>query len=174
MCCHFLLHATFPTQGSNLGLLHCRRILYHLSHQGSLLNVEPQAEILRSLFPDKGYPFSYVIFTGERHSKGNLFKPKLDCRAFTKWRMAYYFPAWTPEWYFVSCGYRRDSHKSVLQSGGLQNRSRKWCRKLPTIFRWSNTCIPAHLSALDFVMGATCRWEISEGTKVYNAVERKK
>ena len=25
----------FPTQGSNLGLLHSRQILYHLSHQGS-------------------------------------------------------------------------------------------------------------------------------------------
>ena len=25
----------FPTQGSNLGLLHCRWMLYHLSHQGS-------------------------------------------------------------------------------------------------------------------------------------------
>ena len=25
----------FPTQGSNPGLLHCRQILYHLSHQGS-------------------------------------------------------------------------------------------------------------------------------------------
>ena len=25
----------FPTQGLNLGLLHCRQILYHLSHQGS-------------------------------------------------------------------------------------------------------------------------------------------
>ena len=24
-----------PTQGSNLGLLHCRKMLYHLSHQGS-------------------------------------------------------------------------------------------------------------------------------------------
>ena len=28
---------TFPTQGLNLGLLHCRQILYHLSHQGSQL-----------------------------------------------------------------------------------------------------------------------------------------
>ena len=27
----------FLTQGSNPGLLHCRQILYHLSHQGSLL-----------------------------------------------------------------------------------------------------------------------------------------
>ena len=25
----------FPIQGSNPGLLHCRQILYHLSHQGS-------------------------------------------------------------------------------------------------------------------------------------------
>ena len=30
-----LLHGIFLTQGSNPGLLHCRRILYHLSHQGS-------------------------------------------------------------------------------------------------------------------------------------------
>ena len=31
--CHFLLQGAFPTQGSNRGLLHCRRILYHLSHR---------------------------------------------------------------------------------------------------------------------------------------------
>ena len=30
--CHFLLQRIFPTQGSNLGLLHCRQRLYHLSH----------------------------------------------------------------------------------------------------------------------------------------------
>ena len=29
-----LLQGIFPTQGSNLSLLHCREILYHLSHQG--------------------------------------------------------------------------------------------------------------------------------------------
>ena len=33
--CHFLLQGIFPTQGSNLGLPHCRQMLYHLSHQGS-------------------------------------------------------------------------------------------------------------------------------------------
>ena len=27
--------SVFPTQGSNLGLLHCRQILYCLSHQGN-------------------------------------------------------------------------------------------------------------------------------------------
>ena len=29
--CHFLLQGIFPTRGSNLGLLHCRQTLYHLS-----------------------------------------------------------------------------------------------------------------------------------------------
>ena len=33
--CHALLQGIFPTQGSNLGFPHCRRIVYHLSHQGS-------------------------------------------------------------------------------------------------------------------------------------------
>ena len=32
---HSLLQGIFPTQGSNPGLLHCRWILYQLSHQGS-------------------------------------------------------------------------------------------------------------------------------------------
>ena len=33
--CHALLQGIFPTQGMNPGLLHCRRILYCLSPQGS-------------------------------------------------------------------------------------------------------------------------------------------
>ena len=33
--CHALLQGIFPTQGWNPGLLHCRQILYQLSHQGS-------------------------------------------------------------------------------------------------------------------------------------------
>ena len=33
--CHALLQGIFPTQGSNPGLSHCMRILYHLNHQGS-------------------------------------------------------------------------------------------------------------------------------------------
>ena len=35
-----LLQGIFPTQGSNLGLPHCRRILYQLSHKGSPLYVQ--------------------------------------------------------------------------------------------------------------------------------------
>ena len=30
-----LLQGIFPTQGSNLGLPYCRRILYQMSHKGS-------------------------------------------------------------------------------------------------------------------------------------------
>ena len=36
--CHALLQVISPTQGWNPGLLHCRQILYHLSHQGCPLN----------------------------------------------------------------------------------------------------------------------------------------
>ena len=35
---HALLQGIFPTQGSNPGFPHCRRILYHLSHQGRVNN----------------------------------------------------------------------------------------------------------------------------------------
>ena len=34
-CVAMPFQGIFPTQGSNSGLLHCRWILYHLSHQGS-------------------------------------------------------------------------------------------------------------------------------------------
>ena len=33
--CHTLLQGIFLTEGLNPGFLHCRQILYHLSHQGS-------------------------------------------------------------------------------------------------------------------------------------------
>ena len=36
MGCHFLLQGIFLTQGSNPGLPHCRQMLSHLSHQGSV------------------------------------------------------------------------------------------------------------------------------------------
>ena len=31
----------FPTQGWNLGLLHCQQILHHLSHQESPIKMDP-------------------------------------------------------------------------------------------------------------------------------------
>ena len=44
--CHSLLQEIFPTQGSNPGLLHCRQILYHLSHQGSHSNYDDGSIII--------------------------------------------------------------------------------------------------------------------------------
>ena len=38
--CHALLQGIFPNQGSNPGLLHCRQILYSLSHHGSPRRLE--------------------------------------------------------------------------------------------------------------------------------------
>ena len=55
--CHCLLQGIFPTQGSNLGLLHYRLIPYHLSHQGSLKNICCNYEIIQS---------------GYRHGKGSV------------------------------------------------------------------------------------------------------
>ena len=41
--CHFLLQRIFPTQGMNPGLLHCRQMLYCLSHHlsGKLRKILP-------------------------------------------------------------------------------------------------------------------------------------
>ena len=36
--CHFLLQRIFPTQGLNLGLPHCRQMLYCFSHQAKLFS----------------------------------------------------------------------------------------------------------------------------------------
>ena len=33
--CHFLLQGILPTQGLNLGVLHCRQILSQLSYKGN-------------------------------------------------------------------------------------------------------------------------------------------
>ena len=38
--CHSLLQGIFPTQRLNLGLPHCRQILYHLSHWGTKVKLK--------------------------------------------------------------------------------------------------------------------------------------
>ena len=54
----------FPTQGLDLGLPHCRRILYHLSHQGNPLGRSFSRLIfsplsLLSPLPDENHPHSF-------------------------------------------------------------------------------------------------------------------
>ena len=50
---HALLQGILAIQGSNPGLLHCRRILYHLSHQGSPRILECIASLLSSNIQDR-------------------------------------------------------------------------------------------------------------------------
>ena len=67
-----LLQGIFPTQGLNPGLLHCRQILYQLSHKGS-------PSILESV----AYPFS-------RWSSWPRNRTGISCiagRFFTNWAM---------------------------------------------------------------------------------------
>ena len=50
-----LLQGIFPTQGLNPGLLLCRQILYHLSHQGSPRILEWVVySFLQGIFPTQG------------------------------------------------------------------------------------------------------------------------
>ena len=52
--CHFLLQGIFLTQISNPGLPHCKRILYHLRHQGSPIFTQSVANVTHKII----LPFS--------------------------------------------------------------------------------------------------------------------
>ena len=58
--CHFLLQETFPTQGLNPSLLHCRQTLYHLSHQESRVPWGG-ASISLSLSPLSGCLYPWLV-----------------------------------------------------------------------------------------------------------------
>ena len=66
-----LLQWIFPTQESNQGLLHCRRILYQLSYQGSPVAALDMSCVLRSKF--FLYPslfWTLLPMSGERRGPG--------------------------------------------------------------------------------------------------------
>ena len=51
----------FPTQGSNPGLLHCRQILYHLSHQET---PNMQYSIINNSYHNILHPMTYLFYIG--------------------------------------------------------------------------------------------------------------
>ena len=51
-CCS-LLQRIFLTQGLNLSLLHCRQILYHLSHQGILTHIYSYSHTFIHMYEEK-------------------------------------------------------------------------------------------------------------------------
>ena len=59
--CHFLLQRIFLTQGLNSDLLHCRQILYHLSHQKGKLTVVHTY-----------YYYVLLLLSGKFHGQRNL------------------------------------------------------------------------------------------------------
>ena len=67
--CHALLQGIFPIQGWNQGLLHCRWILYCLSHQGSLVMgvtyffISPKISVLYFLLVCFKLCMNYVLFS---------------------------------------------------------------------------------------------------------------
>ena len=72
----FLLQGIFPAQGLNPGLLYCRRILYQLSHQGSLLcagTILSSLHVLTQLVfitvSESGYSISPVVYVWNRQGK---------------------------------------------------------------------------------------------------------
>ena len=56
---HSLLRGIFPTQGLNPGLLHCRKIIYHLSNQGSILLLPFNLNTIYMLYSNKNM---FLIF----------------------------------------------------------------------------------------------------------------
>ena len=92
--CHFLLQRIFLTQGSNSGLLHCRQILYHLSHQESpqriklakwnfflsLINTQAWRQIFLALNDWLPKKLSICSQTAKRESKnGGCMGSKVYC-----------------------------------------------------------------------------------------------
>ena len=60
MDCHSLLLGIFSTKGLNLDLLHCRQILHHLSHQGSLCSAK-DAPNLSMVLGNVNFPLSIIL-----------------------------------------------------------------------------------------------------------------
>ena len=72
-----LLQAIFPIQGSNLGLLLCRNILYHLSHQGSLYTLLIPWPLCLALSRDMSLAFSTDSFVFSVLEKSIFFSVSL-------------------------------------------------------------------------------------------------
>ena len=74
---HSLLQGIFPTQGLNLGLLHCRQILYYLNHQRSPLKIWNASRICMSFLTNAKkkiiYHISLAFSVDHREGRGIRF-----------------------------------------------------------------------------------------------------
>ena len=67
--CHFLLQGIFPTLASNLSLLHCRQILYQLSHQGNPSSQKLPLKTLPHLFLPRLTPLFSCLCHNQMHPR---------------------------------------------------------------------------------------------------------
>ena len=72
--CHFLLQGIFPIQGSNSGLLHCRQILYHWSHQISPYNKHNKCLFNQNGGDSPGDPMVKNLLAMQRTWLGSLIR----------------------------------------------------------------------------------------------------
>ena len=120
-----LLQGIFPTQVSNPGLPHCRRILYHLSHRGSpahqytLKGKTPViSAITCSSFPNPFSLFLYFLNFGSS-----------EVRAQEGWEQKG-TEKFLLEWYVCELALHRlglaDAQRWSFFSGPSNNSSRRW------------------------------------------------
>ena len=115
-----ILRGIFPTQGLNPGLLHCRQILYHLSHRWSL-NIKKPGTILKILqgWISPGTPSELL---SDPHKKTSLLP----------WGHTYYLPK--------HCVYQLDlllldsTNYSSLQKSNLPSKMGKFP---PSRYAWA-------------------------------------
>ena len=111
--CHALLQGIFPTQGSNPGLPHCRRILYCLSHQGS-----PKLLVVCPYYPFNNYKI-YSFIPGISGLCLHLFISIIISRVL--WMILIFFI-----WKHLRCFRKTVS----LKEGQDSVKSRKWIKIL--------------------------------------------
>ena len=107
---HSLLQGIFPTQGSNPSLLHCRQILYRLSHQRRLL---PCIRVIQQL--------SDMFLVYLSHSVDFLEEPE----GFRRVRKSFFLPATI---FLISSSpssSSSSSHCAASGSSGLEQRKKR-------------------------------------------------
>ena len=144
-CCHSLLQRIFPTQKSNPSLLHCRKILYHLSHKES-----PKWKWSRSVVSDSCNPMDCNL---PGSSLQGIFQAILECVAVSFSRGSSQPRDQNP----VFCTAGREAHVYHIYQ---LNRGILWFWFLIThIYRnWVETTCFLQLCRNSFILTTFCRY----------------
>ena len=131
--CHALLHCFFPTQESNPGLLHCRQILYHLSHQGNPLKQQNHQQKAQN-FEKCGtkWPVQIMLFTvWELEQEGRISGCLISAKC--PETQISYCSVFVHKWLQKCCKY---SQSSVSAGSTNSGRQKKKVQKVPKSRSW--------------------------------------